>query len=475
MPIASVPWRRPIALFLLVLLAACNPPSATRPAPAMESAPRPDLPKDMVRVDLSRFREALKGQQIFGRVVNGALRPYDNQPPTGSDTSPGAVPLPPPSTDKLVLRPGKFADLPGWTADRISEALPALRLSCDRLSRQPADRPLGGFAFAGTGADWQPACAAAAALPARNDAAVRAVFERNFTPALASNNNRTDGLFTGYYEPDLRGSRKPGGRFTVPLYGPPRDLVTVDLGLFFAALKGQRIAGRVVNGSLLPHDDRTAIENGSLKGQNLELVWVDDPVDAFFLQIQGSGRIALDDGSVMRVGVAAQNGYPYVTIGRVLVDRGLMDKDAVSMQSLRAWLQANPKDAAALLRSNPSYIFFHESRASAPGASVDGPLGAQGIPVTGGRSLAVDRAFLPLGLPLWLNTTAPGPRDGDPDRPLQRLLIAQDTGGAIKGPVRGDVFWGHGADAAAIAGKMKSTGQYWLLLPKAVAARLPAG
>jgi membrane-bound lytic murein transglycosylase A len=312
--------------------------------------------------------------------------------------------------------------------------------------------------LAGTAADWKPACAAAEKVPAGDDAAARAFFERRFRPLAATNGGHPLGLFTGYYEPLLQGSRRRGGRFTVPLYLRPPELVTVDLGDFRESLKGQRIAGKVEDGALVPFPDRGAIEKGALAGRDLELVWVDDPVDAFFLHVQGSGRVRLAEGGELRVGYAAQNGHPYFAIGRDLIERGALRKEEVSMQSIRAWLEAHPDDAAKVMERNASYIFFQELKG-------DGPLGAEGVPLTPGRSLAVDRELLPLGLPVWLSAGMPGAREGEPDRKLRRLLVAQDTGGAIRGPVRGDVFWGHGDEAAEIAGRMKHRGRLWVLLP----------
>lgn len=370
--------------------------------------------------------------------------------------------------ERLTLKPVRFADLAGWADDRHGEALGAFRRSCARLMRLAPETPLapaglgggegeGAAAGFGTVADWQGPCAAAAALGEAGDGAARAFFERWFTPYLAADNDESEGLFTGYYEPQLRGAREPGGRYTIPLYRRPADLVSVDLGLFRPALGGVRLAGRVEQGRLRPYDDRTEIEAGSLAGRGLELVWVDDPVDAFFLHIQGSGRVALEDGTVLRLGYAASNGHAYVAIGRELVARGEMEPGEVTMQSIRAWLATHPGEAAALMAANPSYVFFRELEG-------DGPVGAAGVALTPERSLAVDRRFIALGTPVWLEAADPLA----PDRTLRRLMVAQDTGGAIRGPVRGDVFWGAGAKAAERAGRMKSPGRYYLLLPRPV-------
>ncbi|WP_448192145.1 murein transglycosylase A [Azospirillum sp. sgz301742] len=360
--------------------------------------------------------------------------------------------------DRLTLTPAAFADLPGWTGDRVAEAVPAFARSCAKLRTLPPDRTLG---IAGTAGAWAEPCAALRALPPGDDAAARAFFERWFTPFAAANNDVRRGLFTGYYEVELKGSRTPSAAYPAPLYKRPADLVMVDLGEFSDTWKGQRIAGRVLDGRLKPFEDRAAIEAGALRGKGLELLWVDDPVGAFFLHIQGSGRVTLPDGGQVRVGYAGQNGRKYVAIGKELIERGELKREEVSLQTIRAWLQTHPEQAADLMNKNPSYVFFQE-------LTGEGPLGADNLALTPGRSLAVDRSFLPLGLPVWLDSEDPL----DAGARLRRLLVAQDTGGAIRGPVRGDVFWGHGPDAELRAGKMKSAGEYWLLIPKGVT---PAG
>ena len=246
------------------------------------------------------------------------------------------------------------------------------------------------------------------------------------------------------------------------------SLLSVDLGLFREEWRGQRLAGKLKNRRLVPFDTRSQITKGSLAGKNLEIIYVDDPVEAFFLHVQGSGRVVLEDGTVIRVGYAAQNGRDYVSIGRELVKNGDISLEDVSLQSIRRWLKKNPDKVWELLDKNPSFVFFREI----DGAAKDqGPLGAQNVPLTPGRSLAVDRAFIPLGLPVYLDTVFPGQnksQNNPPNKPLQRLLITQDTGGAIKGPVRGDVFFGFGKEAEELAGYMKEEGQYYLLLPKTV-------
>lgn len=353
---------------------------------------------------------------------------------------------PPPAEPSLQLTAVSFVELPGWYDDDQGQALGALQRSCARLLTLPDERAMG---IAGTVADWRPLCTALAAGPGDG----RGFFEHWFRAYAAADGSQRQGLFTGYYEASLQGSLTPSARFATPLHRRPDELVTVNLGDFREALAGERIAGHVVDGRLYPYADRSGIAAGALDTRSLEIVWVDDPVDAFFLHIQGSGRVELDDGRSLRVGYAAQNGHPYTAVGRVLIARGEVTREAMSMQAIRAWLGANPGEAQALMNENASYVFFDVIEG-------DGPLGAQGVALTAGRSLAVDRRFVALSVPVWLDSVTP---DG---ALLQRLMIAQDTGGAIRGPVRGDVYWGHGDAAADIAGRMNSAGNAYLLLPR---------
>jgi membrane-bound lytic murein transglycosylase A len=328
--------------------------------------------------------------------------------------------------------------------------------SCRAIAALPAERDLG---LGLLPADWRVPCAEAAALAPGDGPAARAFFEHGFVPFRASNRGTEEGLFTGYYEAELHGARTPGGRFVTPLYRRPDDLVQVDLGAFRPDLRGERIAGKLAGGHLVPYASRAEIEAGALAGQGLELLWVDDPVDAFFLAIQGSGRVILPDGSAVRVGYDGENGRPYVAIGRLLADRGV-PKDVITMPFLRRWIAEHGAEGAALMGENPSYVFFRTLEG-------DGPVGSEGVVLTPGRSAAIDRHFLALGLPLWIDA-------GDPVEPsgrIRRLFVAQDTGGAIRGPVRADLFFGYGAEAAEHAGLLKGRGSLWLLLPRAAAER----
>jgi len=362
---------------------------------------------------------------------------------------------PPPEEERVALRPVAFGDLAGWTEDDLGAALRPLRRSCEVLLTRPETHVVG---IAGTVAVWKPLCRAADAVDERDHAAARRFFEEWFVPHAVSVDGCREGLFTGYYEPELDGSRERGEHYGVPLLRRPADLVDVNLGDFAEDLAGRRIAGRVENGMLAPYFTRAEIMAGALSGRDLEIAWVDDPIDAFFLHIQGSGRVRLADGDTIRVGYAAQNGHPYFAIGRALIGRGVLTPEAMSMQAIRDWLADNPDEADAVMNLNRSYVFFRELAGK-------GPIGAQGIALTPRRSLAVDAEFVPYSVPVWLETTVPDPDDRARSRAWRRLMIAQDTGGAIRGAVRGDVFWGAGAEAAEIAGRMKSEGRYYLLLP----------
>ncbi len=339
---------------------------------------------------------------------------------------------------RLTLAMARFDQLEGWSGEHIAAALPAFLRSCKAIlgkSDAAAFDPRPKSADFGTVGEWRPVCSAAAAVPPGDDDAARQFFEGAFLPLLAGNNGQPDGLFTGYFEITLHGAKQRGGRYQTPLYRRPAE------------------PGRYT---------RAEIEDGALTGQDLELVWVDNPVDAFFLEIQGSGRVRLSQGGVMRVGYNGSNGKSYVPVGRLLIERGEIPREKLTMASIRDWMQAHPGDGAALRRENPSYVFFRE-------ITGEGPVGAQQVVLTAGHSLAVDRAFLPLGMPVWLEA-----QQRYTPEVIHRLVIAQDTGGAIKGPVRGDLFWGHGTAAATGAGAMNARGRYYLLLPRTVAARLGA-
>ena len=378
----------------------------------------------------------------------------------GGEAPPGQEAAP------LRLERSSFVAFDGWNEDDQSAALAAFRLSCKRIVRLPDDRPMG-RTIGGTAADWKPACKAAAG-PA-SDADARTFFERNFEAFAVRAGDDPIGLFTGYYEPELAAVLAPDERHSVPLRARPDDLITADLGQFRDAWKGERIIGRVEDGRLVPYHERKVINAGALDGKAEALAWVADPVDAFFLEIQGSGRLSLPDGSKRRLGYEVANGHRFVAIGHVLLDEGALEKGKVSMQAIRAWLAANPARAQAVMERNPSYVFFAWRD---KGDAKLGPIGAEGTQLSAGRSLAVDRKLLPFGAPLWLETDVP--RAGSAGtQPFRRLMIAQDTGGAITGPVRGDIFFGTGDQAGDVAGRMSAKGRYYVLLPKGIGAPGP--
>lgn len=338
-----------------------------------------------------------------------------------------------------IGEPIAWSELPGWNEGRPAEAWPQLRLTCARLAPRAAH--------------WRRICDDATLFPDPSDDVARAFFETRFAPHMVRTDDGETGLVTGYYEPLLEGRREKNGRFRYPLYGAPDDLVTVELGALYPELAGRRLRGRLLGRRVVPYLNRAEIEAQPLTAP--VLAWVDDPVALFFLHIQGSGRVRFPDGETLRVGYIDQNGHPYVAIGRTLVEGGVLAPEAVDMPAIRAWLAANPDQAADVLRSNPSYIFFAPRDADLPG-----PLGALEVPLLAERSAAVDPKHIPLGSPIWVDTTLPG--DGAAYR---RLLFALDTGGAIKGPVRADVFFGYGREAEDRAGRMKQPGRIYALLP----------
>ena len=358
-------------------------------------------------------------------------------------------------------RPVPFSELPGWQADRHAESWPALLQTCDKIGSREAPMCRTHECREGQGwpgAAWRALCDEARALAAPGDPQARAFFERRFVPRpVVGENGRREGLITGYYEPLLNGSPRRAGAFVHPLYRPPDDLLIVDLAELHPELRGKTLRGRLDGRRVVPYPDRRRIDAAPQPLAGNELLWVDDPVALFFLHVQGSGRVRMPDGSELGVGYADQNGHPYRAIGRTLVESGELKVEDVNLFTLRDWLQKNPARAAEVLNSNPSYVFF-----TLRGQADNGPIGALGVVLTPGRSVAVDRAVIPLGVPVWLDTQQPD----EATRPLRRLVFAQDTGGAIKGQVRADLFWGRGPEAERRAGLMKHPGRMYVLTAK---------
>ena len=358
-----------------------------------------------------------------------------------------AAPPKPPAVPPVALPAAPFAVskwemLPDWQTTDLQPAWAAFLQSCRALKDKP---------------DWQAVCARTGELAQTDNAALRAFFEEDFTPYQVFNpDGSSQGLVTGYYEPKLAGSRIRTERFRYPLYAVPDDLLTIDLGEAYPQLKGMRLRGRLQGKRVLPYYNRAEIEAGNAALQGRELFWVDNAVELFFLQIQGSGRIELPDGSMVKIGYAEQNGHPYVSIGKKLVEMGELKIEEASMQGIKGWAERYPEKLYALLAQNPSYVFFRELP-----NGLSAPLGALGVPLTETYSIAVDPRTIPLGAPVFLATTYPNTTE-----PLNRLMLAQDTCGAIKGAVRADFFWGFGEQAGIQAGRMKQGGQMWVLFPK---------
>lgn len=353
-------------------------------------------------------------------------------------------PAPPAAARVNLLEAVDFGAVTGWKDGEQAVAWPALLASCQALRWREA---------------WRGPCAKAMELRSPTDEEARRFLEQQFVPwRLANPDGAVDGLVTGYYEPVLRGSRTKLAPFVYPLYGPPDDLLTIDLSATNPELRGMRLRGRVDGRRVVPYYSRAEIARGTAPVAGKEILWVDDPIEAFFLQVQGSGRIQLASGETLRVGYADQNGHPFQSIGRFLVGRGELKLGEASMQSIKSWAAANPQRVEDLLDQNPSFVFFRELPLADPAS---GPIGAFGVPLLGGRSIAVDPRYVPLGAPVFLATTLPASTT-----PMTRLVLAQDAGGAIRNPVRADFFWGSGAEAGAQAGRMRQQGRMWVLLPK---------
>lgn len=415
---------------------------------------------------MNSFTGMQRNRRVFSRVLTGGALlilaacstvPTGKQsaivPPNAPSTVPGAqVPtLPPTGQDGKspsvsresfpMLRPADWERMPSWEKDRLAEAWPAWIQSCRAL----AEKPL-----------WKQVCALAAAVDGTNEESVRDYFMGNFTPyEVVDPKSGREGLVTGYYEPVIRGDRVKSARAAYPIYGLPTDLISVDLSTLYPELKFMRLRGRVVGNKLKPYYTREEIEKDGSGFRSIPIAWAEDPVDLFFLQIQGSGRVEFPGGEHLRIGYADQNGHPFRSVAKMLIAQGELKPSKASMQAIRQWGRDNPEKIAGLLNRNPSYVFFKELP-----DGLSGPLGALGVPLSGGRSVAVDPRHIPLGAPLFLATSWPLS-----DKPLNRLMLAQDTGGAIRGAVRADFFWGCGDAAGELAGRMKQKGRAWVLMP----------
>lgn len=361
--------------------------------------------------------------------------------PTETITPPPEKPL-----TKSIHKRAQWSALTGWADDDLLPAWQAFLKSCTVLSKQSV---------------WKENCKAATALQKPNNTTLRNFFESYFTPyQIINTDNSEEGLVTGYYEPLLKGSRKPSSRYRYPIYATPNELLTIDLGAAYPELKDLRLRGRVDGRKIVPYYSRAEIMTNPKILNGYELLWVEDEVELFFLHVQGSGRIVFDNGEMIKIGFADQNGHPYNSIGKLLVQRGELPLEKASMQGIKQWGQQNPSKLPALLQQNARYVFFRELP-----ADLSGPIGALGVPLTAERSIAIDPLSIPQGAPVFLATTWP-----NTNKPLNRLMVAQDVGSAIKGGIRADFFWGFGHEAGNQAGRMKQSGRMWVLMPRGYTA-----
>lgn len=421
-----------LPILAAALLAACSTqPTTPEPAPpvdapAIEAPPPPPIPEPRAEAPPRPTKPAAKPAP----GVSAPRKPVAEFVPQAS-----------------ALIAADFRDVPGWAADDHAAALKTFLVGCPPLERRDA---------------WRNVCQAARKIPPGNATAARRFFEAGFRAYRVLNQDGSDeGLITGYYEPLLRASRTQSSRYRFPIHGLPDDLLVVDLASVYPELKGLRLRGRLEGRRIVPYHTRAQIERGEVALNARILYWADDPIELFFLQVQGSGQLLLDSGERVRIGYADQNGFPYRSIGRHLIDQGELTLEQASMQGIKAWAQKNPDKLADVLHHNASYVFFRDLP-----NDLSGPLGALGVPVSAGRSMAIDPRFIPLGAPVYLATTWPNTK-----RPLQRLMVGQDTGSAIRGAVRGDFFWGPGEQAGLQAGRMSQRGKFWVLLPHGMTPR----
>lgn len=400
-------------------------------------------------------------------LVFASIWVYKYQP-SAPEEKPAEKPveLPPPTEEKPAPPAVKwkasknFTKLPGWENADLKKSLETFKVSCRVFLRQPTSKDVGTDVIPLTAGDWHPVCKAALKLADDTpNKEIKAFFEAWFKPGrFYQDGKRAKGLFTGYFVPTFDGSPVKAEGYDVPVYGMPKNLVAIRLNDFDPNLPNRKLIGRVDGHQIYPFHTREDINNGAVASDAPVMVWLKSQLDRLFLEIQGSGVIKLNNGKSLFLGYVAQNGAPYTSIASVLIKRGVMTWDNASMQNIKKYFAAHPDEISEVLNQNKSFVFFEKQNKGTA-------RGAQGVYLTGGYSLAVDRAFVPLGMPLWLDTTYPNPTMETPAM-LERLFIAQDTGGAIKGAVRGDVFWGEGEKAGEIAGRMKNPGVYWLLVPR---------
>ena len=418
--------RSILAILALAVIAGCAAPEA-KPPQVAKAAPAAQTPAPLAPL-----------------ACPPAPKPQCPAPPP--------TPAPPVPESRGKLDRADWAELPDWGHEPLRPSLDAFARSCAVLAERD---------------DWKNACAAALAVPPNATEGDLAQFFRAwFDPyRVVNGDDTTTGMVTGYYEPLLHGSRTRTRRYRYPIYAPPPDLLTIDLSSVYPELKHRRLRGRIEGNRVVPYYSRGDIDSDPALLKGMEIAWVDDEIDDFFLHIQGSGQIQLPNGERIRVGYADQNGHPFRSLGALLIRNGEIPPERASMQGIKEWARRHTRKLKQYLDANPSYVFFRELPNTLPG-----PIGALGVPLTPERSIAVDPRVIPLGAPVYLATTQP-----DSDQPLERLMVAQDTGGAINGAVRADFFWGFGDAAGALAGKMRQSGRMWVLYPKGYSPPVPQG
>jgi len=447
-PTGRVALRWLVMASIAISCRGAEPPTGPH-APA-GSAP---APRDAPALDAPAAVDATSVPPVdAGLAVSVPCTPDDSRAIEGASAA----------RDTLSLTRVGFADLPGWADDHLAEAVPSFLRSCDRLRALADDAAVGTDGHGGKARSWRKACAAAAKLTPGDDAAARAMFEAQFVPHIAAGTAGPTGKLTGYYVAELHASRTRHGAFQTPVLGHPDDLVMVDLAGFLNDAHGRRIWGRMNHGELVPYYTREQIRKGALARRGLELMYVDDPVDLLFAQIEGSAKATLDDGSTVWLEFAGKNGRAYKGVGGVLRGGGFLKPGEGTMQGIRAWFHANPTRYDEIADQDASYVFFTVSK-------LPGAIGSQRTILTARRSMAVDRAFIAMATPIWVEANAPVPGKKGITALWHHLLIAQDTGAGIMGAVRGDIYWGDDADAAELGGRMGGPGKYWLLLPHGVA------
>ncbi len=453
-----VSWVAPAVIATLALAGCRGPESPAGPLPAPGRPVAPAAATDAGAGDAGDA--GLAGEA----GPDAGAGPLAQAPPCTTDDSAKIEGATAPQ-DTLTLTPVAFGDLPGWTDDDLAGAVASFLRSCEKLAELPDDAPVGADGHGGKARHWRKACRAAGKLAsgtgAGSAAAARAMFEAEFVPYQAAGTAGPTGKLTGYYVAELHASRTRHGKFQTPVLGRPDDLAMVDLSGYIKDAHGRRIWGRFDHGELTPYYTRAEIRKGALAHRGLELMYVDDPVDLLFAQIEGSAKANLDDGTAVWLEFAGKNGRAYRGVGGILRGGGYLRPGEGTMQGIRQWFHDHPGRFDEIADQDASYVFFSVSKR--PGA-----IGSQKTILTARRSLAVDRAFVAMSTPIWIEAHAPVPGQKGVTELWHHLLIAQDTGAGILGAVRGDIYWGDDAEAAELGGRMGGPGRYWLLLPRGV-------